>query len=88
MIMIRNGAQVYIMMLYSNRQSGGVGVNPSRPAAPEALVNNNQMSSGTPEHRRLASSRGSFRYSLVPSISPLDTKGDKCLLLRGVWKTM
>jgi hypothetical protein len=53
MIMIRNGAQVYIMMLSSNRQPGGVlGVNPSRPAAPEALANNYHMSSGTPAERR------------------------------------
>jgi hypothetical protein len=76
MIMIRNGAQVYIMMLSINRQSGGVGVNPSRSAAaPEApttalLMKNNHMSSGTPADRR--------RPSIAP---PLDTpKGDKCLL--------
>jgi hypothetical protein len=91
MIMIRNGAQVYIMMLSSNRQPGGVlGVNPSRPAAPEALANNYHMSSGTPAERRRLVGEASAIRSLVPSISPpLDTKGDKCLLLlRGVWKTI
>jgi hypothetical protein len=45
------------------------------------------MSSGTPDRRRLAS-RWSFHHSLVPGIAPLDNKGDKCLLLRGLWKTM